>query len=230
MLFGSTAACSAASRLLSIAAFAAVQQLVFVPPSLWLRADASEPADPNPFFQNSPLAGVTFAFIFAVPVATAAQLIGLQWLPAARPWSADAALFALISAVSDEVSRPSSGACCVASPDHRRPFGSLTRAHSLAQIFFRAWLLTAVTRAGGSAAAALIVSTTLFGIFHVPVSQVLASEGSSRLLLYQGLGAYLSFLYQRSGGSLPLAAVTHCTCNLLVLALRAAQVDSVLPF
>ena len=56
------------------------------------------------------------------------------------------------------------------------------------------------------------------------------ADGSLQLLLFELLGVYLSFLYQRSGGSLPLVVVTHCTFNLLVTALRAAQMDLVLPF
>ena len=91
-----------------------------------------------------------------------------------------------------------------------------------------AGLCSAFELAGGSQAAALLASTALFGLYHVPLSSVLA--GSSALLLFEALGAYLAFLYQRSGGSLALVVVVHATCNAIVLSLRAAQVGSTLPF
>ena len=53
---------------------------------------------------------------------------------------------------------------------------------------------------------------------------------SAQLLLFELLGAFLALLYQRSGGSLPLVVVTHCTFNTIVVLLRAAQVGSTLPF
>ena len=137
--------------------------------------------------------------MFAVPIATFAQLAGIPWLPDARSF-------------------PEAGGCAL----------RLIVAPLSEEIFFRAWLLTAFERAGGSATAGLIASSALFGLFTVPVSAVLA--GSSSLLLYEMLGAYLAFLYQRSGGSLPLVFIVHATCNLIVLSLRAAQVGSTLPF
>ena len=85
------------------------------------------------------------------------------------------------------------------------------------------------TAAGGSQAAALIASSVLLGLFEVQLTEILAPQGSSLLFLYEALGAYLAFLYQRSGGCLALVTITHVTCNLIVLGLRAAQVDSVLP-
>ena len=47
---------------------------------------------------------------------------------------------------------------------------------------------------------------------------------------YESLGAYLAFLYQQSGGSLPFVAITHATFNLAVLTLSAAQSAGALPF
>ena len=102
--------------------------------------------------------------------------------------------------------------------------------YSPQEIFFRAWLLTAFERAGGSEVAALIASSALFALFNVPFSAILEGSRSSELLIFEALGAYLAWLYQRSGRSLTLVVVTHVTCNLLVIALRAAQVDSALPF
>ena len=191
---------AAAGRLLALAAFALAQQLAFLPASDWLRfTPANRPADRR--FDFSPLEGVTFGFIFAVPLATAAQLAGIDWVPPAQPFpEADGALLRLVVApLSDE-------------------------------LFFRAWLLTAFAAAGEPPAGGLLASTVLFGLYNVPLSEALRPDGTSLLLLYEAFGAYLAFLYQRSGGNLPLVFVTHATCNWLVLALRAAQVGSVLPF
>jgi len=195
------AAGAAAGRALAVIVFAALQQLAGLPVDDWLRlrADAQR-VDPNPLFQSgSPLAGVTFAFMFAVPVASCAQLAGVPWLPDARPFpgAPGCVLRLLVAPLSEE-------------------------------LFFRAWLLMAFERAGGSPTTGIIASAALFGLFNVPVSAVLA--GSSALLVYEMLGAYLAFLYQRSGGSLPFVFIVHATCNLIVLSLRAAQVGSTLPF
>ena len=190
-----------AARTLAVILFAAIQQIAFIPLREWLTLGPNKPRDPNPVFQNGPYAGVTFAFIFAVPLGTIAQLCGIPWLPEPKPFpAADGALLNLLVAPLSE------------------------------EIFFRSWLLTAFEAAGGSQAAALIASTALFGLYHVPFGQVLAEGGSAKLLVYEALGAYLSFLYQRSGGSLPLAFVCHATCNLIVLGLAEAQVGSMLPF
>ena len=74
------------------------------------------------------------------------------------------------------------------------------------------------------------VPLVLAGLYHVPLSEALAAAGSSQLLLYEGIGAFLCGLYQKSGGSLPFVVITHSTLSAIVLALRAAQVGSVLPF
>ena len=186
-------------RLAALGAFAAIQQLAFLPISQWLRYGNDEKTA-NPFFTN-PIDGGTFGFLFAVPLAVFAQASGIDWLPEPRPFPPldEAFLKAFVAPLSEEA-------------------------------FFRAFLCTALTVAGGSQAVALIASAVLFGLYHVPLATVLSPEGSSLLLLYQAFGAYLAFLYQRSGGSLPLAVATHCTCNMLVLVLRAVQWDSVLPF
>ena len=202
----------AAARIIALLVFVMVQNAIGLPASEWLRLRADpEKVDPNPFFNSgSPIAGVTFAFIFAVPVATLAQLSGIAWLPSAVdfPGPERALLTLLVAPVSEE-------------------------------IFFRAWLISqfeasaAASGADRDAAqvAALISSAALFGLYHVPVGAVLnAPNGSLRLLLYEALGAYLAFLYQRSGGSLPLVAIAHCTCTLIVATLAAAQVGSTLPF
>ena len=41
-------------------------------------------------------------------------------------------------------------------------------------------------------------------------------DGAALLLLYEALGGFLAYLFQRSGGSLPLVVVTHCSFNLAV--------------
>ena len=97
------------------------------------------------------------------------------------------------------------------------------------ELFFRAWLLGAVERAGGSPGAAAVGSTSLYALFKVPLVDVIAG-GSPKLLLYEAAGLYLAFLYQRSGGSLPFVVACHCTLNLLVTTLSVAQVGSALPF
>lgn len=51
-------------------------------------------------------------------------------------------------------------------------------------------------------------------------------DGAALLLLYEALGGFLAFLFQRSGGSLPLVVVTHCSFNLAV-ALLVTQYDPV---
>ena len=193
---------SVTTRAVALGAFVGLQQLVGLPPSEWLRLD-DEPAamDPNPFFQSrNPLFGTTFATAFALCVALAAQLFGLEWLPGPRPWPEPgrAALLLLIAPLSEET-------------------------------FFRAYLMTALERAGAPANAALLVSAAGFALYHVPLAQMLR-DGSLELAFYELLGFYLGFLYQRSGRSLPLAVVTHASFNSIVTALRAAQVGSVLPF
>lgn len=189
-------------RLLALAGFAAVQQFAGVPLDRWLRQADESRVDPNPFFQSgSPLAGVTFAFAFGLAVAVPAQLLGVPWVPAAREL-----------------------------PEAGPALEKLFVAPLCEELFFRAWLLNALERAApGSQAAGLVASSALFALYMVPLADVV-SGGSNQLLLFEALGAYLAFLYQRSGGSLPFVVVTHCTFNALVTALRAAQVGSTLPF
>ena len=192
-----------AARVLALVAFIALQQVAGLPPSDWLLRRAEPGRATSPLLQSgSPLAGVTFAAAFCLATAGFAQLLGLPWLPDPRPWpdSGGAALFLLVAPLSEE-------------------------------IFFRAWLLTAFERAGGSAFSALLASTALFGLYQVPLSDVILTDGGSlRLCLFECLGATLGFIYQSSGGSLPLTAATHCSVNALVTALRAARHAGVLPF
>ena len=130
----------------------------------------------------------------------AAQLFGLEWLPGPRPW-----------------------------PEPERAALLLLIAPLSEEAFFRAYLMTALERAGAPANAALLASAAGFALYHVPLAEMLR-DGSLELAFYELLGLYLGFLYQRSGRSLPLAVVTHASFNSIVTALRAAQVDSVLPF
>ena len=202
VLIVSTFGDGVASRLVALGGFVGLQQLVGLPPSEWLRLDDEPSAvDPNPLFQSrSPLAGATFATAFALGVALVAQLFGLEWVPGPRPW-----------------------------PDASRAALLLIVAPLSEEAFFRAYLMTALERAGAPAGAALLASAAGFALYHVPIGEMLR-DGSLELAFYESLGLYLGFLYQRSGRSLPLAVVTHGAFNALVTALRAAQVGSVLPF
>ena len=151
-----------AARVLALGTFAALQQFAGVPVSQWLRLreDPSRVAR-NPLFQSgSPLAGITFAFIFAVPVAILAQLAEIAWLPEPRPWpgAEDALLRLVVAPVSEEC-------------------------------FFRAWLCAAFERAGGTPFAALVASSALYGLYQVPLAQVI-NDGSPKLLLFEFLGRH----------------------------------------
>ena len=203
-------------RVAALSSFALLQRAVGLPLAEWLtlRADPAR-VDPNPLFQSgSPLAGVTAAFAFGIGVTGAAQLAGLDWLPEAREW-----------------------------PDTARAAELLFVVPLVDECFFRAYLLTALERAGGTPAAALAASAVAYALFEVPLPELLGvllgggsglagggGAASLTLLLYQSLGLYLGWLYQRSGGSLPLVVVCHATFNALVTSLRAAQVGSVPPF
>ena len=49
----------------------------------------------------------------------------------------------------------------------------------------------------------------------------MGGNGPALLLLYEALGGFLAYIFQRSGGSLPLVVVTHCAFNLAVAQLAA---------
>ena len=195
-------------RLLGLVAFVALQAAIGLPLQEWarLRVDPAR-VDSSPFFQitylGGPGAGVTFAFGFGIAIALAAQLLGIDWVPAPRPWPEppQAVELLLIAPLADEA-------------------------------FFRAFLISAIERAGGSATMALLASAVAYAAYQVPVQELLllSEQASLPLLLFQLLGLFLGVLYQRSGGSLPLVLVSHATFNALVTALRAAQVGSTLPF
>lgn len=122
---------------------------------------------------------------FAFAVPFAAIVANAAWLPKARPFpGADGVFLNLLAAPISE------------------------------ELFFRAYLPTAFMAAGGGETGALIASTVLFALNHVPAA---GSAGSSLFIAYLALGAYLNFLYQRSGGSLPLVVITHATLRLIEL-------------
>jgi len=200
-----------AARVLAVTAFALVQQVAGLDPTSWLRLGGEPPAPADARLGGGPLgsvlalptpvAGVAFALLFALPVA-ALSAAGVRLLPVygtGLPSEARALLTLLIAPLSEEV-------------------------------FFRAWLLNAFERSGGAASQGLIVSAGLYGLYVVPLSSVLngttGGDGAALLLLYEALGGFLAYLFQRSGGSLPLVVVTHCSFNLAV-ALLATQVDPV---
>lgn len=209
--FKTAEANAAVGRLLSIGTFAAVQEAAFLPVSQWISLywpggflrddyrndyrdrgyrDRGDYRDViRPFFAN-PLLGVTFAFLFSVPLSAIASAAKVSWLAGPKfSTNLDGVLLNLIAAPISE------------------------------ELFFRAWLPEAVILACGSESAAFIISTILFGFYHVPISQVMdgAHSSASLLIAYQALGGYLCFLYQRSGGSLPLVVITHATLRLIEL-------------
>jgi len=186
--FKTAAAKAAGGQLLSIATFCAIQEVAFLPTREWLRLDAPDryyyPV--RPLFAN-PLIGITFAFLFAVPLTCIANAAGVSWLPPKAPFpGADGVFLNLLAAPLAE------------------------------EVFFRGWLLTAFTAAGGSQAAALVASSILFGFYHVPIAEI-TGDGMSLFAAYTALGAYLGYLYQRSGSSLPLVFITHGTLRLIEL-------------
>ena len=199
----------------AVAAFVLVQRIAGLEFRSWLRlsgeppqaADGSDDGSGDGSSATSPIdallglpapvAGVAFA-LFAVPVATV-NAAGVNVLPVYG----------------------------TGFPSGLRALVTLFIAPLSEEIFFRAWLLSAFARAGGEANLALIASAGLYGLYVVPISSVLAGttggDGPALLLLYEALGALLAYLFQRSGGSLSLVVVTHCTFN-LALALLATQV------
>ena len=197
---------SVASQLAAIGLFAGSQQLVGLPTSEWLQLRANpEQVDRSPFFQSgSPAAPVTAAFAFGIAVVCVASLSGVNWLPAPREF-----------------------------PEPSRALDIILVKPAVEELFFRAWLLRAFERAAGDApvtrTAGLLASGVLFGLWQVPISTAL-SGGPPSLLLFEALGIWLAFLYQRSGGSLPFAIATHCTFNLAVTLLREVQLTSTMPF
>jgi len=216
LAFDSPEADIAAARILAAAAFVLVQRIAGLEFCSWLRlsgelpqvADGSDDGSGNGSSASSPIdallglpapvAGVAFALLFALPVA-AVNAAGVNVLPVygtGFPSGLCALVTLFIAPLSEE-------------------------------IFFRAWILSAFARAGGEASLALIASAGLYGLYVVPISSVLAGttggDGPALLLLYEALGAFLAYLFQRSGGSLSLVVVTHCTFN-LALALLAMQV------
>lgn len=226
LAFDSPEADIAAARLLAIAAFVLVQRIAFgLEFRAWLRPRGERPVaggdeccddggdegdnegcddgsvGPIESLLGLPtvVGGVTFALLFALPVA-AVNAAGVNVIPVYG----------------------------TGFPSGLRALVTLFIAPLSEEIFFRAWLLGAFARAGGEASAALIASAGLYGLYVVPISSVLAGttggDGPALLLLYEALGAFLAYLFQRSGGSLTLVVTTHCAFN-LALALLATQVD-----
>jgi membrane protease YdiL (CAAX protease family) len=234
--FDSPEADVAAARVLALLGFIGLQQIVGFKPSSWLRLspdksgggggdggdggprranqgesapdllaplfDLAAPRCVNPIADalRANAAALGFALLVVLPVAGLDAIGGVDLLPSfgvSGLASGDAALLTLLVAPLSE------------------------------EVFFRAWLLSAFERAGGSAFNALIASSGLYALYVVPLSTVLADttggNGPALLLLYEVLGGFLAYLFQRSGGALPLVVVTHCAFNLGVALLAAAQ-------
>ena len=131
--------------------------------------------------------------LFALAIAALGTGLGAEWLPPPRPL-----------------------------PGPLRAVDILAAAPLTEEIFFRAWLLVAMQRAGASELAALGASSVLFACWHAPL--VAALGDPSELFFFGALGAWLTLLYQKSDGSLPLAVGTHATFNLIVTLLRSRPV------
>ena len=191
---------AAASRLLATGSFFAVQQVAGLPASTWLsggdeaRGGTSGSSPVNDFLR-SPAAPPAAALAFAVAVAATLQLLGIEWLPEARPL-----------------------------PDAGRALDVLVMAPLTEEAFFRAWLLSALDRLRFPTAASLAASATLFSLWHLPsLLNGSASGGVGELAFYAALGAWLALLYRQSDRSLPLVAGTHASFNLIVVLLRTVR-------
>ncbi len=183
-----------AVRIVATGGFLALQQAGGSQPSLWLRAD---PADSE-------------------AAERAPSLLRQGWAPPA----AAATFLALVLASGALLSLGDPGAMAVVLPEPR-PLPDPTRAADLLllaplteELFFRAFLLTALSRAGAGAAGWLL-SPLLFAAWHGAVADSPVFFGL--------LGLWLTALYRTSGGSLPLAVGTHACFNGLVVLLRAAR-------
>lgn len=175
-------AATAVARLAAVAAFVALQQ----PVSGWLtepRSSSSEsramPALDRPI---APLAAVLLFAVAACAPAALAQLAGAPeaaqlLLPAAR-----------------------------ALPDPGRALDLLAAAPIEEELFFRAWLLSALRRGGLGDAAALAASSVAFAAWH-------GVGGDGGPLFFAALGGWLGWLYQRSEGNLALPLATHALWN-----------------
>ena len=192
---GGTAASTAAGRGLALAAFVAVQQVRGLPVATWLvpKADGVPPAAPAALASPlAPLGAVAlFGLVTSLPAVVAtvagAPETAAQLLPAARPLPGPAlALDLLVAAPLEE------------------------------EVFFRAWLLAAIARAGAPDGAAIAASSVLFALWHAGVA------GDGGPLFFLLLGGGLGGLYQASGRDLRLPLATHALWNLAVVLGRAA--------
>lgn len=194
----------AAARLASIGAFIAVQQVApgGMPSDTWLADDeASVNALPrvegtlNPILFSAGVA-VAFALLCLVGSMALAAAQGVPpaealaaWLPAPKPFQPGRAFDLLVAAPVQE------------------------------EIFFRAWLIAILARAGISDGAAIGASAILFSLWHVGTSGGNPGELLELLLL----GATLGWLYERSGRRLIMPLAAHSTYNGVVVVLGAAR-------
>lgn len=160
----------------------------------WLRDESAILRTPSPEILSKPLVAAPLVAIgFAAAVAALGAATGVDLLPEPRPL-------------------PSPG----------RVLDVLIAAPVTEELFFRAWLLRMLERAGASLPATLAISSALFALWHVPVIAA-GNAAPGELVFFATLSAVLSVLYQRSAGSLPLVAGTHASFNAIVVALRTAR-------
>ena len=160
----------------------------------WLGKESAILSSPSPSILGQPqLAAPLAAVGFALAVAGLGAALGVDLLPAPRPL-----------------------------PTPGRALDVLVAAPLTEELFFRAWLLRMLERAGASASTTLAVSSALFALWHVPVIAA-GNAAPGELCFFAILSLYLTVLYQRSAGSLPLVAGTHALYNAIVVALRAVR-------
>ena len=177
-------------RLAATAGFVAVQTAVGLPPSQWLLAPPARPARWR--WLETP---------YAPAVGTLALCVAAA-LPAA-----------VLSATGDSAAL----AAYLPTPrplDLPRLLDTLAAAPLTEELFFRAWLLNALSSLEVPDGAALGVSVLLFVLWHLGVDGGAASHAAT--------GLWFGLLYQRGGG-LRVSAGTHALWNGCVAALRALR-------
>lgn len=175
-------AATAAARLVTVAAFVALQQ----PVSGWLTEPRSSSSETQAVLAlDRPIAPLAAVLLFAAAVCAPAALAQLAGAPEVAQ---------LLLPAAREL------------PEPGRALDLLAAAPIEEELFFRAWLLSALRRGGASDAAALAASSVAFAAWH-------GVGGDGGPLFFAALGGWLGWLYQRSQGNLALPLATHALWN-----------------